>query len=68
MNCALVNLSTGLVENLIVAEAGMPVDEGYVLVPDYPAFVAIGMPWNGSFVDPNAGKTSPAQIDGVDTL
>lgn len=66
--CALVNLGSRRVENLIVADASTDtVGEGYLLVANPPAFVVIGTAWDGTnFVAD--GVTAPAQVDGLETL
>jgi hypothetical protein len=62
-NCALVNKVTGLVENIIMASEGDPVDADYVLIPSSDPRVTIGTPWDGAdFVLPPLPdvSTSPA--------
>lgn len=54
--CALVNLTTNQVENLIVADASDPVHVGYLLVTRPPDWVQIGTDWrDGAFVERNTG-------------
>lgn len=54
--CALVNLTTNQVENLIVADASDPVQVGYLLVTRPPDWVQIGTDWrDGAFVERNTG-------------
>lgn len=69
-NCTLINVKTGLVENVIVAEPDDPVDDGYILVANYPAFVEIGTRWNdGSFIAPPVKVGAVATpITGLKTL
>jgi hypothetical protein len=51
--CAHINLSTGLVENMIVAEETCPVEADYLLKANPPSWVDIGTPWDGNdFVPP----------------
>ena len=53
--CALINLSTMLVQNMIVAVEADPVPDGLLLkdITNGPDFVTIGTPWDGeNFVPP----------------
>lgn len=70
MNYALINIATSRVANLIVAEPEDPVPEGYIMVADYPTFVAVGTEWNGSeFVPPpKVEPYGPPKIEGLDLL
>lgn len=69
MRCALVNISTGMVENVIVADPVFdPAPEGYRLIGDLPAFVEIGSAWDGTkFIAP-LGAIPPETADGLDML
>lgn len=66
MVCALVNTTTGIVENLIVAVPTDPVPAGYKLVANPPAFVVIGFTvWDGEkFFD----HTKPPEEGGLEML
>lgn len=52
--CAHINLASGVVENMIVADPAVDSPwDGYLLVTDLPNFVTIGTPWDGkNFVPP----------------
>ena len=62
--CAHINLSTGKVENLIVADP--EVDDpwpGYLLVVEFPDFVQIGTEWDGKdFVRPAPPTVTPDSV------
>ena len=70
IRCALINRSSGRVENLIIAAPSIDVvEEGFMLIANPPSFVVIGTAWDGSkFVDRGLGVTTAAPIDGVETL
>ena len=74
MNYALVNLQTGIVENVIVINnpSDFPAPNGYLLISNYPSFVGIQTRWDGSkFIDPNPPKVgihTPPKISGVETI
>jgi hypothetical protein len=71
-NCAVCQLSDGLVVNIIVAEPTEPAYEGtqLVLVPDV-VMSCIGWAWDGTaFIDPNPPPVetpveTPVEIEGA---
>ena len=67
---ALVNLSTGLVENIIIADPALDLaPDDHIIIGRPPAFVKIGTKYlDGKFIDPGAGMTSPTPIKGLKTL
>lgn len=74
--CALINLGSGLVENLVVADPETDtIENGYLLVGNPPDNVVIGATWDGAgFANPAVASASPAPtssapaIDGVNTI
>jgi hypothetical protein len=67
--CALINLAKGVVENMIIASAGDPVEDGYLLVPDPPVYVTLGTKWDGSaFEDTTPPDGKPPTPPGLETL
>ena len=56
---ALLNQNTSLVENVIMADVGDPVPDGFLLIANPAEFVEIGTVWDGNdFVRP-ADKPTP---------
>jgi hypothetical protein len=75
--CALINLASGLVENLIVADPATDVvDAGYLLIESPPDGVVIGATWDGAKFTNSAvaapGSPAPTSvapaINGVNTI
>jgi hypothetical protein len=66
--CAVIDLASGKVINLIVAEPTDPIDDGMILQASPPDGVEIGTPWDGTnFVLP-VGKTAPIVGGSLKTL
>ena len=68
MCCALINTATGLVENLIMADESDPVEASYLLEANPPAWVTIGTPWDGDFVDSRRPQAAPVPSPPLETL
>jgi hypothetical protein len=53
--CALVNLKTGKVENIIMAEPDDPVETDHIIIAEPPDWVTIGVQWEDKrFLNPHA--------------
>jgi hypothetical protein len=68
--CALINIATRTVENIIMASADDSIQDGYSLIENPPRWVTVGTEWNGSsFVAPTppVGAAAPV-IKGVETI
>lgn len=50
--CAMVNLSTMKVDNMIMADGTNPVPDGFTLIVSPPDHVTIGTGWDGVGFDP----------------
>ena len=62
MRCALINVGSGQVENLIVADPAFDkAPEGYLLVANPPPFVEIGTAWDGVAPQPTPAPP-PAEV------
>jgi hypothetical protein len=63
--CAVIKRSTNIVTNLIMCESHDPAPEGFFFIADPPAFVTIGVEWNGTeFIDPSL----PKKVNGLEML
>lgn len=74
MQSALVNLSTNIVDNIIIADPSIDATpDGYVMIPSPPDFVTLGIAWDGqNFIRPAPieipGVTVPAPVAGLETI
>ena len=67
MKCALLEISTNTVVNMIMCESHDPVPEGYMLIDTIPDWVDIGnKTWNGKDFGPNPKLAKP--IPGLDMV
>jgi hypothetical protein len=69
MRSALINATSKIVENVIMADTSDPAPDGFLIVGITEDFVQIGTAWDGArFVDPGAGMTSAEPITGLDMV